>query len=36
MFSMGIQLNGTIPISTIIGLDPVDGDRQGIQTDHPY
>jgi chlorophyllase len=35
VFSMGIQLNGTIPISTIIGLDPVDGDRQGIQTDPP-
>jgi chlorophyllase len=33
VFSMGIQLNGTIPISTIIGLDPVDGDRQGIQID---
>jgi len=30
VFSMGIELNGTIPISTIIGLDPVDGDRQGI------
>jgi chlorophyllase len=35
VFSMGIQLNGTIPISTIIGLDPVDGDGQGIQTDPP-
>ncbi|KAH8945737.1 hypothetical protein BDL97_12G056300 [Sphagnum fallax] len=35
VLSMGIQLNGTIPISTIIGLDPVDGDRQGIQTDPP-
>jgi chlorophyllase len=35
VFSMGIQLNGTIPISTIIGLDPVDGDRQGIQTEPP-
>ncbi|CAK9189423.1 unnamed protein product [Sphagnum troendelagicum] len=35
VFSMGIQLNGTIPISTIIGLDPVDGDRQGIQTNPP-
>jgi hypothetical protein len=35
VLSMGIQLNGTIPISTIIGLDPVDGNRQGIQTDPP-
>jgi chlorophyllase len=35
VFSMGIQLNGTIPISAIIGLDPVDGDRQGIQTNPP-
>jgi chlorophyllase len=35
VFGMGIQLNGTIPISTIIGLDPVDGDPQGIQTDPP-
>jgi chlorophyllase len=34
VFDMGI--NGTIPeVSTIIGLDPVDGDPYGIQTDPP-